>query len=205
MKAYPAIATIEFRDIPTGAWTADAMIKKAPIAALQCGIISDGRYLILVGGTPAAVEESYSEGLFLGKENILDHVFLPDVHPALHDALLLKKRNACRGEALAVLETQTVSCNVRAVERALKGTPVVLVELRAADPLLNGKAVSMLHGALHDIQSAVELSADFLREQQFDVQSRILTAPHEALALRINAGTSFEGARVQKLGGEKLS
>ena len=92
MKNPPAIAVVEFKDIAVGIVATDAMLKKSPIAFLKCGTISRGRYLTLIGGTTASVEEAINEGLFWGGANVLDHVLLADVHPQVYDAILGQRR-----------------------------------------------------------------------------------------------------------------
>ena len=95
---------------------------------IKSGTVSRGRYLIIIGGSTASVEESLNEAIEVGQSSRLDHTFLPDVHPELHDAVL-GARVPVQQDAVAILETDTVAANVRAVELALKGTSVRLVEL----------------------------------------------------------------------------
>lgn len=203
MKKYPAIATVEFQDIAMGTFTADAMVKKSPIAAIRYGTISPGRFLVLVGGSTAAVEESYNEALFVGRESILDHVFLPDVHPDLHDGLIKSRRMKTGSESLAVLETLTVSTNIRAAELALKATPIDLVEIRYGDDLLQGKGVCIFHGPLHDLQASMDQATGWLTEKNCTFSHRIISAPHESIGQGIDAGTRFDEATLLDLGGEK--
>jgi microcompartment protein CcmL/EutN len=201
MKKYPAIAIAEFKDIAAGMYATDAMVKKAPIAILKCGIISHGRYLALIGGSAGSVEESLNEGLFSGKDSLIDHVLLPDVHPQVHDAVL-GHRNPGRTGSMAIIETTTVSCNVRAAELALKGTPVDLVEIRLADALLSGKGVSIYRGALHDIEAAVDIAVSFLNRAGVAVAHRVIPAPHEALGRQIDTSTYFMESGLSDLDGE---
>ena len=86
MKKYPAIAVVEFSSIADGIFTTDAILKKAPIAMIKGGTVSGGRYLIIFGGTTGSVSESLTEALTIGSGSVLDHAFLPDVHPKVHDA-----------------------------------------------------------------------------------------------------------------------
>ena len=102
MKRFPAIAIVEFHRISAGMYATDAMVKKAPIAVLKCGVISQGRYLALIGCSTAAVDESYAEGLSSGGDDVMDRVLLPDVHPQLHDALL-GLRAPGRAGAMAII------------------------------------------------------------------------------------------------------
>jgi microcompartment protein CcmL/EutN len=201
MKKVPALAVIEFREIPAGIHATDAMLKKAPIAFVKSGTITRGRFLTVIGGTTAAVEESLAEGLFCGGGAVLDHLLLADVHPHVYDAILGERRPASGG-SLAVIETETVASNVRAAEMALKGTGVELVEIRLADSGLSGKGISIYVGDLHDIEAAVAIVLGYLHQAGVDVRHQIISAPHDALVRQIGAGTEFGSAALLELDGE---
>lgn len=201
MKLYSSIALIEFRDIAVGLFATDAMIKKSPIALLKAGIITGGRYMTMVGGSTASVDEAFAEGVFWGKDCILDQVMLPDIHPRLHDAIL-GKRNVTAGGSMAIIETPTASSNVRAAEMALKGTPVDLVEIRLAESRLAGKGLSIYRGELHDIEAALDMALAFLRHLNVPAVSRIIASPHETLTAQIFDSTFFHDAKLLELDGE---
>lgn len=204
MKTYPAIAVIEFSGIADGIFCTDALLKKAPIAMIKSGTVSQGRYLIIIGGSTASVEESLNEALSLGRAGVLDHAFLPDIHPQVHDTVLGQRR-PCEQDAVAILETGTVASNVRAAEIALKGTEVRLVELRLADYEMSGKAISVFNGELPEVQAAMDLAVDFLHGRKEYVQHRIIARPHEALTVHLGAGTQFATTKPLELGGEEVS
>ncbi len=204
MKPYPTLAVIEFGSIADGIYCADALLKKAPIAMIKAGTVSHGRYLIIFGGSTGAVEESLEEVLAVGQASHLDHAFLADVHPEVHDAVL-GQRLPMQQDAVAVLETATVAGNVRAAELALKGTDVRLVELRLADYELSGKAVSLFNGELHVVEAAMDLAAGFLRGRKEYVQHRIICQPHEVLTQQLADGTRFASAKPRELDGEEVS
>ena len=204
MKKYPTIAVIEFGSIADGIFCTDALLKKAPIAMIKSGTVSRGRYLIIIGGSTAAVEESLNEAVEVGQSSRLDHTLLPDVHPELHDAVL-GARVPVRQDAVAILETDTVAANVRAVELALKGTSVRLVELRLAEYEMSGKAISLFNGELHEVEAAMELAGDFLRGRKEYVQHRIISRPHEALTQHLAEGTRFGAGKPLELEGEEVS
>jgi microcompartment protein CcmL/EutN len=202
MKKAPALAIIEFRDIPTGIDATDAMLKTAPIAFVKSGSITRGRFLTLIGGTEAAVEESVRVGLFRAGGNVLDHLLLADVHPRVYEAILGGRKVVGEG-SLAIIETDTVASNVRAAEAALKGTPVELVELRLADTGLSGKGVSIYEGDLPDVEAAVEIVTAYLRDSGGEVRHTIISYPHEALVRQLGSGSTFESAALLELDGEK--
>jgi microcompartment protein CcmL/EutN len=204
MKKHPAIAVIEFASIADGIYCTDALLKKAPIAMIKSGTVSGGRYLVIIGGSTASVEESLDEALTLGQAGVLDHAFLPDVHVKVLDALL-GQRVPCEQDAVAILETDTVAANVRASELAIKGTEVRLVELRLAEYEMSGKAISVYNGELHEVQAAMALAADFLQGRKEYVQHRIISRPHESLTQHLAETTRFAAAPARELDGEEVS
>jgi microcompartment protein CcmL/EutN len=204
MRKYPCIAVIEFASIADGIYCTDALLKKAPIAMIKSGTVSGGRYLIIIGGSTGSVEEALAEALAVGQASRLDHTFLPDVHPQVHDAVMGQRQPVVQ-DAVAILETDTVAANVRAAESALKGTNVRLIELRLADYELSGKAISLYNGELHEIQAAMELAADFLRGRKEYVQHRIICQPHETVTRHLSEGTRFAVAKPIELEGEQVS
>jgi microcompartment protein CcmL/EutN len=204
VRKYPAIAVIEFNSIADGIYCTDVLLKKAPIAMIKTGTVSGGRFLVIFGGTTGAVNESLTEALTAGAASVVDYVFLPDVHEKVHDAVM-GKRTPCQQDAIAILETDTVSSNVRAAEVAVKGTEVRLVELRLADYEMSGKAISVYNADLPEIQAAMDIATTFLRDRKESVRHRIISRPHETLTEQLDDGTRFTGARVRELEGEEAS
>lgn len=164
-QRHGALALLEFDDAPTGILASDLMVKRAPIALLRCGTIHPGRFLILVGGSVASTEEAFTIGARLGRmESALrGSIFLGDVHPNLHDAVLGGRRDLA-GDALAVVETKSSPALLGAVDAAIKSTPVVLAEIRLGDDL-GGKALALLSGDLTDTETALGICADRAGDQ----------------------------------------
>ena len=115
-KKYAALALLEFGTVASGILASDLMVKRSPIALLRCGTVHPGRFLILVGGSVASTEEAFQVGVQLGdiEHTLTGSVFLGDVHPMLHDAVL-GARLALDGEALAVVETRSSPALLAAV------------------------------------------------------------------------------------------
>lgn len=201
MKKYPALAVTEYQSIPAGIFLTDIMVKESPVSLLKCGTVSRGRYLTLIGGTTASVETALEEASHHQKEYILDQVFLPDIHPNLHNAIL-GQRNTPSSDALAILETAHVPCMIRATEMALKSTGIDLLEIRLADSTLNGKALSIYQGELHDVEMAVEIATGYLDIKKFEHHHFILTAPNEATLNQIANSTCFHTVEDLELDGE---
>ena len=164
-KRHGALALLEFENVAAGILASDVMVKRAPIALLRCGTIHPGRFLILVGGSVASTEEAYGVGVRLGEgEGTLSgSVFLGDVHPALHDAVL-GTRQALQDDALLVIETRSSPALLAAVDAAVKSTPVLLSEVRLGDDL-GGHALALMSGDLTDVETARGICADRAGEQ----------------------------------------
>ena len=204
MKKFPAIAVVEFSSIADGIYTTDALLKKSPIAMIKSGTVSGGRYLAIFGGTTSSVGESLTEALTVGAGSVLDHTFLPDIHPAVHDAVL-GQRVACKQEAVAILETDTVAANIRAAEAALKGTAVALIEIRLAEYEMSGKTISVYNGELHEIEAAMNIANETLRGRGTFARHRIIARPHETLTRQLDQTTRYTDAKSHELEGEEAS
>lgn len=203
MKRAPALAVLDFAEIPAGVDATDAMLKKAPVAFFRSGTVTRGRYLTLVGGTPASVAEALEEGLARAGAHVLDHLYLADVHPRLLDAIEERRGGEGTGPLL-ILETATASSVVLACEKALKGTLVDLVEVRLSDAGLAGKGLALFRGDLDELEAAVEIVRGALAPAA-GLTYRILARPHEAFARENALGTAFAASRFVDLGGEEAS
>ena len=159
-KRHGAIALLEFETVAAGILASDVMVKRSPIALLRCGTVHPGRFLILVGGSVASTEEAYYAGLQVGESRgaLTSKVFLGDVHPSLHDAVL-GTRCPVEGDSLAVVETKASPPLLAAVDAAVKSTPVVLSEVRLGDDL-GGHALALLSGDLFDVETALDICSE---------------------------------------------
>jgi len=189
-KKYAALALLEFDTIASGILASDLMVKRSPIALLRCGTVHPGRYLVLVGGSVASTEEAHLVGARLGEieRTLTGSVFLGDIHPMLHDAVL-GVRQDLPGEALAVVETRSSPALLAAVDAAIKSTPVILSEVRLADDL-GGHAIALMSGDLTDAETALAICVD--RAGKHLLASTILPRLDINLRQLLNNGTSFD-------------
>jgi len=189
IKRHGAIALLEFNSIATGVLASDSMVKKSPIAMLRCGTIHPGRFLTLIGGSVASTEEAFAAGVQLGESQgtLNASIFLGDVHPSLHDAVLGKRRDLM-GDALAVIETRTSPRLLAAVDAAIKSTPVMVSEVRLGDDL-GGNALAMLSGDLSDVEIAIEICTDRAGDQL--LATTLLPRLDPGLRAILDQGTRF--------------
>jgi len=188
-KRHGAIALLEFKTVASGILASDLMLKRSPVALMRCGTIHPGRYLILVGGSVASTEEAYAAGVQVGETwgSLSDNVFLGDVHPYLHDAVLGIRRDLV-GDALAVVETSSSPALLAAVDAAVKSTPVMLAEVRLGDDL-GGHALALMSGDLPNVETALDICDDRAGEQV--LARTLLPRLDPGLRTLLDQGTHF--------------
>lgn len=194
----PALALLELDSIAAGIEAGDAMAKRAPIDVIRAGTVHPGKYLILVGGAVADVEEALEAGREVGAVSVLDVVLLPNVHPELVAAIRGQRRVA-GGEALGIIETATVAAVIEAADAGLKGARIHLLELRLADDL-GGKGYLLFDGPLADVEAAVEIGAGRIAGSPGLVR-RVIPRLHAEMAENLAADARFAG-RVREVAGE---
>lgn len=185
----PALSLIEFGSIAAGIQAADAMVKRAPIDVIQAGTVQPGKYLVLVGGLTADVEESLAAGREVGRDAILDIVFLPQVHPAVV-AALRGGRSPEASDALGVLETTSVAAAIRAADAGVKGAQVELVEVRLADGL-GGKGIVLYSGLVADVEIAVALGVESLESPDQLLRQVVIPQLHEEMWENLSQASRF--------------
>jgi microcompartment protein CcmL/EutN len=185
----PAIALLEFNSIAIGVRAGDAMVKRAPVDVTYAGTVHPGKYLVLVGGDVASVEESYNAGLAAAGDTIVDRIFLPSAHPDIA-RYLRGMRGRVTGEALGIVETSTVAATLGAADRGLKGADVDLVELKLADRL-GGKAYCIFSGTVADAQAAVEIAVDSLEDPESLIAQVVIPDFHDEMLANLEAATEF--------------
>jgi microcompartment protein CcmL/EutN len=190
---YPAIALIELGSIAAGMYAADKMVKRSPIELLHAGTVQPGKYLILVGGGTAEVEESYREALQVAADSILDEVFLPKVHPRVIDALE-GERSFKKYESFVVLETSTVAAIIRATDAAAKGAQVEVAELRLGSGL-GGRGFAILTGGRTDVEAAAEVATLSLAGRNGTLCHSIVSNVHEQFADHLGKTSRFFGGK----------
>ncbi len=198
---HPAISILELDSVAAGIATADAMVKRAPIAVLKAGTVHPGHYLILVAGSVAAVEEAHEAGKQRAGSWLSDQILLPDVHPQVIGAALGDRRSLS-AEALAVVECRSVPSLLRAADAAVKATEISIARIRLADDL-GGRAFVLIDGLLADVEAADELCREVI-PQQFLLQTTVIPRLDTALQSLLNDGTHFAACANFQLEGAEI-
>jgi len=182
----PAIGLLEFESIARGIEAGDAMAKRSPLEVLRAGTVHPGKYLVLVGGLTADVEEALAAGRARG--GVSDELFLPDVHPDVVASIGGVRRSEADGEALGVVETMTVAAVIRAADAGVKAARVAIRELRLADDL-GGKGYVLFGGEVAEVEAAVD--AGVARVEHASTSSVVIAQLHGEMRENLDADPNF--------------
>jgi len=179
----PALAVIELSSIARGHRVADAMLKRAPVRLMRAEPVSPGKFLVLVEGDVASVDESFRVGADVAGDRAVDKLFLPHPHTALWRALAGEVNAAGGVESLGVVETTTVVATVLAADAAVKVAKVRITEMQLARGI-GGKAFFTVTGALGEVEAAVDAAVGVL-DAALVHTTEIIAAPHADLAAKL--------------------
>lgn len=175
----PALGMIELNSVAKGIVVTDYVAKKAPVEILETHPICPGKYLVLFAGEVGPVEESLKEGVLVGKEAVINQLFLPNVHldviPAITGSTKIE-----RFGSIGIIETFSIASCVVAADIAAKAADVKLVEVRLANGL-GGKAFFVMTGELYSVEAAIEAAYKFMVSEGTLAGKEIIPAPHPDL------------------------
>lgn len=190
----PALALLDLSSIATGIVVGDAMVKRAPLEVLYAGTIHPGRYLVLVAGEVASVDEALEAAEPLVGGDLVDRVFLPDVHPEVVDGLRGARRPTT-GEALGVVETTSSASTIHAADAGRKGADVIIRDIRLGDGL-GGKGYVLFGGVVAEVEAAVEIGAARVAGERL-IGFRVIASLHPEMEENLAAAPRF-GDRVRE-------
>ena len=188
MNLRPALAILEYGSIAAGIRAGDAMVKRAPVTAVYAGSVHPGKYLVMVGGATADVEEAVSAGVAEAAGFLVDRVMLADVHPTVL-AAIAGGRVPRSGEAVGIIETDTVAAVIESADAAVKGATVDLAAIRLADGL-GGKGYALFTGRVAEVEVAIEIGVGRIDPLRL-VASVVIAQLHEEMAANLESELRF--------------
>jgi microcompartment protein CcmL/EutN len=198
----PALALLEVGDLPAGFGALDAVAKAATVTVIAAGTLQHGHYLVALAGEVEAVGLSFGAGSRRAGGALVDAVLLPHAEPRILPAL---RDGAARfpgdggehphtpgpGDALGVVQTASSPTLIRALDAALKGALVELVELRLGEGLA-GRGLATLWGSQHDVEAALELAAEaFGRGRPAGCSTALVANADPEVGRALRSGTRF--------------
>ncbi len=171
-----ALAGLEIQSIARGLVAVDALVKKAKSRVVLANPVSPGKFLILMDGSVAEVEESLLEAERIAGEQRIDRLFLPYAHRQLEPAVfgqLPSRPDASVG----IVECDTTCSGLRAADAALKAAHVELMVLHLSAGI-GGKCWFAFAGDLFDVQASVQAASDAASESHL-LGTEVIPNPHE--------------------------
>lgn len=176
---YHAIGLVELNSIAKGIQVTDVMLKSANVDLLIAKTICPGKYIVMVGGEIAAVQQAVQNGEREGGHMKVDSFVLPNVHasvlPALSGVTPVEKR-----QSIGVVETYSVAACIAAADSAVKSANVQLVRIHMAFGI-GGKCYLVVNGDIADANTAVTAVSQSAGEKGLLVHSMVVPKPHDAL------------------------
>ena len=152
------------------------MVKRAEVYVQLAEPVSPGKYLVLITGREAEVDESWREGLDVGGDQVVSSLYLPGVHgdtvQAVHGAELQRWAQ----DSIAVVECSTVAGAIVACDAACKEAPVRVLQMRLGKGI-GGKGVFTLAGELWDLQASVEAATRSIEDRRVLIATEIIPRP----------------------------
>ena len=187
----PAIAMIEFSSIAIGIIAGDAMIKASPLGSIYADTVHPGKYLVLVSGDTASVDEAFTVGMDTGGGAVLDSIFLPDIHPAVTGAIATDYDAAwLDGDALGIVETGHVATVIQAADAGVKAAFVEVSAVRMADGL-GGKGYVLFSGDVAEVEAAVEAAEQWSTQSGHVLQVHVIAQLHDEMAFNLKSDLRF--------------
>lgn len=177
-----ALALIELSSIARGHVVADAMLKRAPVVLMRAEFVSPGKFLVLVAGDVASVDEAYRVGLDVAGDRAVDRLFLSHAHASLWPALAHQAHRPAT-DSLGIVETGTVAATLLGADAAGKAAAVELYEMQLARGI-GGKAFFTVTGPLAEVEAAVDAAVAVLDAARV-VATEIIAAPHTDLVHKL--------------------
>jgi len=174
-----ALALLELDSVASGLAAVDSLVKRAPIEILEANLIEPGRFLILMAGGVAEVQESLGAVEDRHEDALQASMLLPMVHAGLL-AGLHGVEHTEDPDTLGVIEGSDVAGTLEAADRSLKDADVTLAGIRLAIGLA-GRAYYVVTGAQHQVEAALQAGRAILEARGTLHRVECITRPHREM------------------------
>ena len=174
-----AIGMVEFSSIARGIYAADQMVKISEVEIVTAQTICPGKYIALVEGDVAAVQDSVHIGEKFAGEYFVDSLVIPNVHHGIFPAIT----GATMPEhvtALGIFETFSVATMITAADKILKAAELEAIEIRLGTGL-GGKSFFTFTGDVAAVETGVEAGRGVAETKGLMVDAEVIPSPSDRL------------------------
>lgn len=171
-----ALGMIETNSIPVGVSAGDAMLKAASVELVAAQPVCAGKYIVIVTGEVAAVNEAVDAGKAAAGGRLVDSMVISHVHPQVPKAI-----NACneigRVASVGVMEAFSLCTAVVVADAAVKAADVQLIDIRLGRGL-GGKSFITMTGEVAAVRAAVSAGEKKPEAHGMLSESVVIPSPH---------------------------
>ena len=171
-----ALGMIETNSIPVGVNAGDAMLKAATVELVAAQPVCAGKYIVIVTGEVAAVNESVDAGKAAAGSLLVDSMVISHVHDQVPKAI-----NACneigRVASVGVMEAFSLCTAVVVADAAVKAADVQLIDIRLGRGL-GGKSFITMTGEVAAVRAAVSAGEKKPEAHGMLSESVVIPSPH---------------------------
>jgi len=174
-----AIGLIELSSIAKGIEVADVMLKSADVKLLTAKTICPGKYIVMIGGDVAAVNQSVTAGEAISGHLLVDQLVLSNIDasvlPAISGVTAISD-----SQALGIVETYSVAACVAAADSAVKAANVTLLRVHMAYGI-GGKCYFVVNGEISSVKTAIQVASREAGEKGLLVHHSVIARPSKQL------------------------
>lgn len=174
-----SIGIVEFLSIARGIYAADQMVKVSDVEIITASSTCPGKYMAIVHGDVAAVQDSVAMGERMAGEYFVDSMIIPNVSPEIFPAITGATMPE-KIQALGIMETFSVATMILAADAILKAANVQAIELRLGNGL-GGKAYFTFTGNVGAVEASIEAGKEVAEEKGLLVNTEIIPSPSDRL------------------------
>jgi len=178
MNSTSTIGIIELASIYKGFEVQDLILKYAHVEKVLARTICSGKYLIIVRGELAGVEDCLDMARKEGDFAIVNVLYISNVNdaifPAISGCTTLDIDNI---DAMILLETFSVAAVIKAVDLAVKEADIDVARIHVA-MAVGGKGFAVLTGNDEALKSAIIPALEYLKDDGSLAGYTLITNPH---------------------------
>lgn len=175
-----AIGMVEFSSIARGIYAADQMVKISEVEIVTAQTICPGKYIALVEGDVAAVQDSVHIGEKFAGEYFVDSLVIPNVHHGVFPAITGSTMPEGGVTALGIFETFSVATMITAADQILKSAELESIEMRLGTGL-GGKSFFTFTGDVAAVQTGVDAGRAVAEAKGLMVDAEVIPSPSDRL------------------------
>jgi len=170
-----AFAGLEVHGLARGFVCLDALVKKAKARICLAATVTPGKFLILIDGCVAEVEESLLEAERIAGDKLIDRFLLPFAHPELERRVFGSMVDPASA-AMGIIECSTACSGIRSADAALKAAEVTLNVIHLSSGI-GGKSYYAFCGDLFDVEASVQAACESAGPDRL-LGAEVIANPH---------------------------